>query len=71
LEERRKELEEEETTASQDSLTECLARMEIRSVGCSARCDLTLIPTAVTIYGSHYFKAKFLKKSLNNINLKK
>ncbi len=32
---------------------------------------LTLIPTAVTIYGSHYFKAKFLKKSLNNINLKK
>jgi hypothetical protein len=32
---------------------------------------LTLIPTAVTIYGSHYFKAKFLKNSLNNINLKK
>jgi hypothetical protein len=32
---------------------------------------LTLIPTAVTIYGSHYVKAKFLKKSLNNINLKK
>jgi hypothetical protein len=32
---------------------------------------LTLIPTAVTIYRSHYFKAKFLKKSLNNINLRK
>jgi hypothetical protein len=23
------------------------------------------------IYGSHYYKAKFLKKSLKNINLKK
>ncbi len=33
--------------------------------------DLTLIPTGVTIYGSHCFKAKFLKKLLNNINLKK
>ncbi len=37
---------------------------------------LTLIPTDVTyhipyIYRKHYFKAKFLKKSLNNINLKK
>jgi hypothetical protein len=32
---------------------------------------LTLIPTAVTIYGLHYFKAKFLKKSLNNIKLRK
>jgi hypothetical protein len=26
--------------------------------------NLTLIPTGVTIYGSHYFKAKVLKKSL-------
>jgi hypothetical protein len=26
--------------------------------------DLTLITTAVTIFGSHYFKNKFLKKSL-------
>ncbi len=33
--------------------------------------DLTLIPTGVTIYGSHCFKAKFLKKLLSNINLKK
>jgi hypothetical protein len=33
--------------------------------------SLTLIPTAVTIYGSNYFKAKFLKKSLNNKNLRK
>jgi hypothetical protein len=32
---------------------------------------LTLIPTGVTIYGSHCFKAKFLKKLLSNINLKK
>jgi hypothetical protein len=32
---------------------------------------LTLIPTGVTIYGSHYFKAKFLEKLLNNTNLKK
>jgi hypothetical protein len=32
---------------------------------------LTLIPTAMTIYGSHYFKAKLIKKSLNNKNLNK
>jgi hypothetical protein len=32
---------------------------------------LTLIPIAVNKYGSHYFKAKLIKKSLNNINLKK
>jgi hypothetical protein len=31
----------------------------------------TLIPTGVAIYGSHYFKAKFLEKLLNNINLRK
>jgi hypothetical protein len=31
---------------------------------------LTLIPTAVTIYGAHYFKAKYLNKSLNNKQLK-
>jgi hypothetical protein len=30
---------------------------------------LTLIPTGVTFYGSHYFKVKFLKK-VNNLNLK-
>jgi hypothetical protein len=42
---------------------------ETGSRGLSAA--LTLIPTAVTIYGSHYIKAKFLKKSINNINLKK
>ncbi len=29
---------------------------------------LTLIPTGMTIYGSRYFKAKFLKKVINNIN---
>jgi hypothetical protein len=29
-------------------------------------CNLILIPIGVTKYGSHYFKAKFLKKSLNN-----
>jgi hypothetical protein len=33
--------------------------------------NLTLIPTGVTIYGSHYFQAKFLKKLSNNTNLKK
>jgi hypothetical protein len=32
---------------------------------------LTLIPTTLTIYESQYFKAKFIKKSLNKINLKK
>jgi hypothetical protein len=32
---------------------------------------LTLIPTGVTIYESHCLTAKFLKKSLNVMNLKK
>ncbi len=32
---------------------------------------ITLFPTALTIHGSRFFKAKFLKKSFNNINLKK
>jgi hypothetical protein len=38
---------------------------------CSVIFTLTLIPIGVTIYGSHCFKVKFLKKLLSNINLKK
>ncbi len=33
--------------------------------------NLILIPLSVTTYRSHYFIAKFLKKPLRNINLKK
>jgi hypothetical protein len=36
-----------------------------------AESNLTLIPTSVTTYGSHYLKTKFLKKSLSKINSKK
>jgi hypothetical protein len=55
----------------------CLLVLEIYKIGedcCIAQCillDLILMLTSVTLHGSHYFTATFLKNSLSTLNLKK
>ncbi len=45
-------------------LTSKASRFCLKSRNTKTKTDtLTLIPTAVTIYGSQYFKVKFLRKS--------